>query len=1455
MHWVNGVNGILVPVMGDMGEDIAELLTTFTEMYMEIMVPFWEMMKPVLKGMAWLYNYKLGYIAQDIKDMVNVIKVISGSLEIGFGQTITAIGSLIEGVGSLVKRFTHSNYLENIGQNIHESGLKMIDSGIDNAVSGQIGLLRLDTNKKTDTTDTSSTNVVLPERTASTGMNLDGSVNVDTTYGSGNQNNYGSYLNMAKRGCGPVALADAVSRRTGTSVDPRMLATSMAASGNYSTKRGTSVSNYINTASAMGVGYTVGGVTSSSLSKASPNNPITVVGSGTGYGTSRGNTHYVNVIGAKNGIAYTSNPLTGRIESRSVSDIASGAVVGLYGSGNIADALPDSVSDLFDELKEKASGILSLFNFEDDIETATKKAELEATYKNIKSKLSDEELKEVETEAYKQFMAKNPRQEKESASSYLKRWNKHKLEYIVDIGSQKALEKTQKLYGDIGDNAAENTAQMYGSWDSITGKFLGGAANIASQLLSALQLDTAGSSYGISSGGSGSVLSVLPAVIRAYEAVGVVGNKGDYNQGGRTHQLTINGQSLTERPDCTGFVDSVIDAMGYDSGKMRSADFQSASGIKDKSGNISSDWTFYDNPRLSDFQPGDIGITYKGDDHHGEVFAANSNNKMYGVSYGWEGGMKKALDAVKLMDSNGLTIGDALVQAGSTINGHGYYTRLLRHIAGSLGSDTTGGSSGGGSVSGGTTEQQIWAYMTQVLGFTPQGAAGVMGNMQHESGLRPNNLEDIFNSRIGMSDEQYTAAVDNNSYSRAKFISDHTKAGCGAGYGLPQFTAAELKSTLYDLAKSGGKSIADVGVQLDAIAKTVNSDLVEKLKTTGNVTEASNLWLTKYEKPANMEAQKSKRAAAAQTYYDKYANWDGSGVSVTGGSSYGGSSGTAGQIGANVRNLLTKGSLNLGTNTAIQAAFDAATAGLQVMTNPLGAATKLAFSDNTKNVISTAIETGTGVKNSVANGIRDLISNKITTAGKVVSTWWNGAKQGLNELTTGATNVFNEISEISEDGIKQTLTDIGSAAYESGTGFLGSVFDTAGNEFQVLYDGFSNDVQIVKGTAEDVASQISNGIGNIVGSLIGTYETGDTTEGSKLKNYLNGKYGKTSFLTDSAESLLGLFAKEIANSSGLFNQQTSSYGGYSSLVDDSYSDEETSSTIVPGTTDSDYYTAHDEAVTATMKANWKATLDEGRKEWYSRTRNGKAPENWWNTYIKNKRMADYYRTEYPYATLGEAFSKWYQSKWYTNKNNTSSTVVDTSTTSSTTSSSSGSSTTTTTVDTSVYDYIKSVKELENFLSQNGNKKKYKNDTLFWNTMSENIPSWTSTTKDIVLSSIKGSGNVPMFTPIYGNGDIPPIDMNAVNAAIGNDYEEQPSVVNQYIVNTPTDTSTNTDWITKLEDITFNVRAQRVEELLEEISGKLDNIKSGGGSTVIANPQPVDETTNAIPQQVTRLARG
>jgi len=163
-------------------------------------------------------------------------------------------------------------------------------------------------------------------------------------------------------------------------------------------------------------------------------------------------------------------------------------------------------------------------------------------------------------------------------------------------------------------------------------------------------------------------------------------------------------------------------------------------------------------------------------------------------------------------------------------------------------------------ISGNTVEAQIYNYMTKNKGMSGPGAAGMMGCMKYESGLKPNNLEDSYNSQFGLTDEQYTSKVDSKQESKKNFIygryatcrSGQTP-GEAVGYGLTQFTSSNLKKELYENSVEKGKSIADVGAQLDSVTNTLkkskvgNVSLFQKISNSRTPTEANQWFLWRYE--------------------------------------------------------------------------------------------------------------------------------------------------------------------------------------------------------------------------------------------------------------------------------------------------------------------------------------------------------------------------------------------------------------------------------------------------------------------------------------------------------------------------------------------------------------------------------------------------------------------------------
>ena len=171
------------------------------------------------------------------------------------------------------------------------------------------------------------------------------------------------------------------------------------------------------------------------------------------------------------------------------------------------------------------------------------------------------------------------------------------------------------------------------------------------------------------------------------------------------------------------------------------------------------------------------------------------------------------------------------------------------------------------SLNGKNNEEKIWNYLMQKFG-NPYGVAGLMGNLNAESCLRANNLQDCFENKLGYSDMEYVISVDNGSYTN--FVHD------AAGFGLAQWTWWSRKQNLLNFAKSKRKSIGDLEMQLEFLVKELNDSyqsVVRTLKNAKNVLEASNAVLLQFERPADMgQKMQSIRASFGQTYYNKYAN-------------------------------------------------------------------------------------------------------------------------------------------------------------------------------------------------------------------------------------------------------------------------------------------------------------------------------------------------------------------------------------------------------------------------------------------------------------------------------------------------------------------------------------------------------------------------------------------------------
>ena len=172
------------------------------------------------------------------------------------------------------------------------------------------------------------------------------------------------------------------------------------------------------------------------------------------------------------------------------------------------------------------------------------------------------------------------------------------------------------------------------------------------------------------------------------------------------------------------------------------------------------------------------------------------------------------------------------------------------------------------------TNKEIFDYLTRA-GMTKAGAAGMMGNLYHESGLISNRVELLCLKRLKeagqiWTDKSYTAAVDDGRISRAGFL--NPLPGRQYGYGLAQWTSPGRKAHLYDAAKAAGVSIGDMKMQLDFLVEELSHafpDVWKIVTTSDDVNRCADVVLTRFEMPANANALKEARRKTAREYYER----------------------------------------------------------------------------------------------------------------------------------------------------------------------------------------------------------------------------------------------------------------------------------------------------------------------------------------------------------------------------------------------------------------------------------------------------------------------------------------------------------------------------------------------------------------------------------------------------------
>lgn len=880
---LKGMVSTIAKVVVNIAKSLIDVVQPIIEAIQPIIQTIIDLLSPILKIIEVLMNVimipikiALDIISPVIEGIGYTLQVVSGVLQIGLGAVLGLLGGVVSGLGLILSAIgsiplipgdgikKSGESLKATGKDMLEMSKTMMSAGaeqIKQGIQGGIALIQRlipggedgTTEEKTESKPTDNRKAELTNDFGSGDVtNINNSYSY--TYGSGNttmnQHSYGNYMNMSDRGCGPVALADAYGRRGGGNVNPALLAASMNGAGTYDPRRGTSVSSMIATGNAMGMGMRAGGVTAASLSMASPSNPITVLGSGQGFGTRSGNNHYVNVVGTDgHGGAYVSNPMTGRVGRESASNIVLNSKLGLYGSGDneyeeygISDAAADSLS----RLKDITSRLTTMFTGEDDATKKINDANAEQKAKEIKRTLGDD-YDAVEQQAIAALKAKYPDYTDAQIQNKLNSregWN-----LIQKYGGQKAADlytDAQNLIKKGGEEIGENLTNIASKLDAIS---------ISTD-------DLEGSSV------SGATMASFEPILHKVADFPQDGS-GQYDQS-PVHDF-FNATKIEGKDNWR---------VGGGKGIVYSS---SRGGWYNK----------YKDPHTTE------GEGTSGDSHEGVLLRytgdgtalakAITGGTVTYVTRGEEGETTGLGNAVKWRDSGGMyhwylhmNSLDKDIQEGTNLEPGqliGYFGnsgmnsdgKYLRYIVTSAGPQGNTGDPGHmnpftfwqfreeADLSTGDTEEKTYKYLVS-KGMSPIGAAGMMGCFKHESNFQYDNLENVYQDMMGYpagqaGDAQYAADVDSKKESRDQFITGRNLTaysgqtpGAAVGFGIAQFTSQNLKSSLYDNTVGQGKSITDIPGQLDEVLNTLQArGIYDQIKGAATPTDANKIFLWKYE--------------------------------------------------------------------------------------------------------------------------------------------------------------------------------------------------------------------------------------------------------------------------------------------------------------------------------------------------------------------------------------------------------------------------------------------------------------------------------------------------------------------------------------------------------------------------------------------------------------------------------
>lgn len=148
--------------------------------------------------------------------------------------------------------------------------------------------------------------------------------------------------------------------------------------------------------------------------------------------------------------------------------------------------------------------------------------------------------------------------------------------------------------------------------------------------------------------------------------------------------------------------------------------------------------------------------------------------------------------------------------------------------------------------------------------LTDEAIAALLAQIQAESGFKVNNLENTANTKLGMTDEQYVAAVDNGTYTN--FVRD------AHGFGIYQITEYSRKQNFINFVRARNGSIGDLALQVEFMFwefRNYFGKIWNSMKSSHDLYALTKVLLCEWENPLEKTENMRVRYEYAQVWLNK----------------------------------------------------------------------------------------------------------------------------------------------------------------------------------------------------------------------------------------------------------------------------------------------------------------------------------------------------------------------------------------------------------------------------------------------------------------------------------------------------------------------------------------------------------------------------------------------------------